>query len=535
MNKKTIIAGAAVLFTLTALLLIPYGKATAQTYWDAIFELGYDEVNQRQNAAAACQRLEKIFHLNTLVSDHLRIDKKLRLSMQNLPAGIQSGDVKYLYSDLSDLVAGSLWQGLEVRGRSNHNYYQLYLTRPAIENGLNPALRPYPGISYHQNHFGDLNLRVLIRPTQADTFRFITRGQLYLDDLPMQNLARVLNGMLKTLWQQASHRIVPPMDFLQNAHLNYQSRKLLYGMATDFPHLFKLVRRYVIIENLVSANLAHVDDTITVGLQGQFNRTAFVTDYPEIAKLLYKIEGMVLLRTQILDELGRQMGSFELDSERNCVKIKFRTFDGRLLPLHDNRHPEVPGGFSLIEEGRSRFQVVSDIHMRLLGLHFDIKGLQAVLEYTNSGNRLYLKASLKQPPQTIAVSGRMFGVLPVWLVDLFIPSNVENITTRFFDTLARSNRGQGAEFELASLPQRAKKNSLWLHSDAEVVSNGTLKLGLNFQRAIAVDRHKLFTQIRALRKQLWYAFYRDYKVQVSRLRQPLEATDRRAVLSSSAL
>lgn len=107
MGKKTIIYGTAVLFFLAGLLLVFVANANAQTYWDAIFEIGFDAVHQRVNPAVARDRLEKIFHLNTLISDHLRIEQKLRSRIQDLHSGIQFRDARDLYNDIPETVAGS--------------------------------------------------------------------------------------------------------------------------------------------------------------------------------------------------------------------------------------------------------------------------------------------------------------------------------------------------------------------------------------------------------------------------------------------
>ena len=133
------------------------------------------------------------------------------------------------------------------------------------------------------------------------------------------------------------------------------------------------------------------------------------------------------------------------------------------------------------------------------------------VEYANGQDGLRLKASMRQSPRAVAISGRVLGVFPVWLVDLLIPSNVEEITVNFLETLVKSNGGQGAELELGSPPPQPRNNSLWLRADAEIASNGTLKLGSHFQRAMAVDLQKLLSQASAFRKRLWHAFYLDYR------------------------
>jgi hypothetical protein len=507
MNRSVI----AVLFLIAGLLLIPVGSTPAQTYWDAIFEIGFDSMNQRVNPVLARDRLDRIFRLNSLVTDHLIINEKLGSKVQNMQSRTTSMDAKDLYDDMPHAVAGSQWQSLGIRGTSNPDSYQLDLTKPEITKRVSSSTRVQTGTSDHQHRFGDMDIRTSIRPTEKNAFRFVTHGQLYLDDLPADNLARVLNGMLKTLWVQASNDMDPPLDFFENSALNQQSKKVLYGIATEFPNLCGLLRQYVDIDAVIPTNLEPIAEDVMFDLKGRLNRDALVTDYPEMAKLLHMFEGMASIRSRVFDVHNGRLLTLQIDFQRNLANIQFRTFNGRLFPMRSTRESEAYSGFRLIDTKATRFKVISDIHISMVGLHFDIEGLQMAIEYANGEDGLRLKASMKQSPRAVVISGRVLGVFPVWLVDLLIPSNVEEITVNFLETLAKSNGGQGAEVELGSPPPLPSNNSLWLRADAEIVSNGTLKLGSHFQRAMAVDLQKFLSQASAFRKRLWHAFYQDYR------------------------
>ena len=150
-DKKTNRSNIAVLLFIAGLLLIPVNDAPAQTYWDAIFEIGFDSMNQRVNPVLACDRLDRIFRLNTLVTDHLIIDEKLRSKIQNMQSRTTSMDAKDLYDDMSSAVAGSQWQTLGVRGTSSPDSHQLDLAKPEIKKGISSSSRVQTGTSDHQH------------------------------------------------------------------------------------------------------------------------------------------------------------------------------------------------------------------------------------------------------------------------------------------------------------------------------------------------------------------------------------------------
>ncbi|MGB5747839.1 MAG: hypothetical protein WBM69_12700 [Desulfobacterales bacterium] len=58
------------------------------------------------------------------------------------------------------------------------------------------------------------------------------------------------------------------------------------------------------------------------------------------------------------------------------------------------------------------------------------------MEYYPGNQDVSLKVCLLQPPDTVEVGGRAFGILPLWLIDILIPSHVEKITSDFFQGLS---------------------------------------------------------------------------------------------------
>ena len=140
-----------------------------------------------------------------------------------------------------------------------------------------------------------------------------------------------------------------------------------------------------------------------------------------------------------------------------------------------------------------------------------IDTLPVVLNYRHSDGGPYFKARLVQPPQKIEVSGSVYGVIPIWMVDLMIPSNVQEIMNDFFQILATGNDGKGSSVRICSFPEQAAKQSFLLNTDAEVLANGTLKLGFNLQRKFFAMPPELQVEIRAFKKQLWDALYHDFQ------------------------
>ena len=102
------------------------------------------------------------------------------------------------------------------------------------------------------------------------------------------------------------------------------------------------------------------------------------------------------------------------------------------------------------------------------------------------------------------------GFLPIWLIDFFIPSNIEDMTRQFFQTLATGNNGDGVAMYFGSIPAKSSKKALRFLTDAEVLSNGTMKFAHNLQRKMVREENELVEDIKLFEQQLWKAFYLDF-------------------------
>ena len=293
---------------------------------------------------------------------------------------------------------------------------------------------------------------------------------------------RVINGMLTTTWAYAAGAENLPMAIRKEYALDRQSARILNGISNDLPGFFRIASQYCDIEKLVSTNIKNAGDSLAFDIKLRLDREAFSMHYPEFGKLLKKWREIVNFKARIFDKQDRLMGMVELDSTNNLVTMQFRMLSDRFIPLHDNGILKINSGFSLTGAGPTQLKVLCDIHLNIVGMQLKIDALPVVLDYRHNDGGPYLKASLVQAPQKIEAGGSLYGVIPVWMVDLMIPSNVQEVMDSFFQTLAMGNDGNGSMIRIDSIPEQASKQSFLLNTDAEVLANGTIKLGFNLQR-----------------------------------------------------
>ena len=492
-------------------LLIPICDLSAQSYWDAIFELGYEPITQKADHALACRRIEDIHRFRELISDNLTADRDLLIKLRDLDSRITSLDVANVYDFLPYSDADGVWRAIGVRGQSDFNAYRLNVVDPDIEEWLNSSTDDGTGIAGSQHHFGDIGLGIFIRPLRKDTFKFLTEARLYLDDIPAANVMRVINGMLTITWAYAAGAANLPTEIIEENALNRQGIKILNGISNDFPDFFRVTSQYCHIENIVSSNNKNAENSLAFNIRARLNREALSIHYPEVGKLLEKWREIVKFKAHIFDNHGQLMGMVDLDSINNLFTLQFRIRNDRFIPMHDKEILKTNNGFSLTGAGFTQFKIVCDIHLNIVGMQLTIDTLPVILDYRHSDGGPDLKARLAQVPRKIEAGGSVYGVIPVWMVDLLIPSNVQEIMNSFFQTLAMGNDGNGSMIRIYSFPEQTSKQSFLLHTDAAVLANGTLKLGFNLQRKFFALPPEFLVEIRAFKKQLWNALYHDFQ------------------------
>ena len=495
---------------LVLLLLTLPGNTSAESYWDAVFELGFDPKIQQVDRKLACNRIEKIFQLNALISDNLVIDEKLPVTPGQLQSRMTSLDVGNLHGLLPYSDSESQWRGVGIRGQSHVTSYNLSIIDPEIKEWLQSWKKGHPAKWAAAEHFGDIALRSIVRPSPNDTYRFVTEGQLNLGDLPAINLTRVIDSALIALWRQASGSVDPPGHLLAELPLDEHSKQMVIGFARDFPNLFKEIDPYIIIERIVSPNSLRGNAGVLFDLKSRFNADAFANDYPEFGKLIKKMRGAIHMRAQAFDDTGQPLAVIEVDSIKNLLNVQFLTANGHLFPLSQNVQYKMADGFNFIDKGISQFHIKCDVQINIVGLRSSIEGLKFAFEYLNKDQGPAIKVNFSETPKAVVAGGHAFGFLPVWFIDILIPSNVENLTSHFLRTLANSSEGLGAKIEFGSFQGESAKNNLYLFTEADVLANGIIKLGFNLQRQMQIDQEKIAAEIRKFRKIIWTALYQDY-------------------------
>jgi len=482
----------------------------AQSYWDAVFEIGFNPETQEIDSSVACQQIERLIKFRNAVHERPAFDKKLDNEIREVESRISSLDAGNLYDQLPYTDRNHVWRGIGIHGGIDDDHYRLSIINPGIDKWVNSFPRDIPELWGPQKRFGDFGLRAFIRPVTENTFRVATEGQMRIDDLNSANMVRIIEQLVNVACLLAKEGVDPSGEFTKGRSLDDQSLKVIYGLARDFPRFFAIFNQYFTIENVVSKETNDSSGPIPFDIVIRINVNAFKKDYPYLGKLIGRLKGMLNYQTILFDAQNRPIGTMAFDGDNYRFSLRFRTQRGRFLVLAENSNEGKATGVDITDPGNQRFHAVHTFRLNIVGLHLNIDALKINLDYMYNDNGANVAAELRQSPEKVDAEGLVMGFLPIWLIDLFIPSNIEDMTREFFQVLASGNNGEGLSIMIGSIPEESLKGILWLLTDAEVLSNGILRFAFNIQRNMVEEKDKLFEDIRVFTQQLWKAFYLDF-------------------------
>ena len=482
----------------------------AQNYWDAIFEIGFNPETRETDSTVACQQIERLIKFRNAVHERPVFDKKLDSEIREVESRISSLDAGNLYYQLPYTDRNDVWRGIGIHGGIDDDHYQLGIIDPNIDEWVDFFPRDTPELWGLQKRFGDFGLRAFIRPVTENTFRVATEGQMLIDDLNSANMIRIIEQLVNVAWLHAKDGVKPSGEFFKGSTLDDQSLKVIYGLARDFPRFFAIFNQYFTIENVVSKETNESTGPITFDIVIRINVDVFKKDYPHLGKLIVRLNGMLNYQAILFDAQNRPIGSMAFDGDNYLFSLRFRTQRGRFLALTEDSNKGKATGVDITDPGNQKFYSVYTFRLNIVGLELNIDALKINLDYAYSDNGAKVTAELQHSPEKVDTKGLILGFLPIWLIDLFIPSNIEDMTREFFQILASGNEGEGLSMMIGSIPEESLEGFLWFLTDAEVLSNGTLKFAFNLQRNMIKEQDKLFEDIRVFTQQLWKAFYLDF-------------------------
>jgi hypothetical protein len=392
------------------------------------------------DTGTAVSRLDSVVHaLSAAIHNH-EIDAFTQAFIDGVLDELENFDLNGLYELLPDERDGG--RELNVKGVLSGNRYLIGRAEPKSPyfvsmNGPRSGLADMSLFVHaeqretkaHDNLFlhgsaglgvGPLSFRALAE-AQRELLRMVTTGTPTAQGEPLAKSGLAREAVRET-----------------NPGLGDEDLDALALLFDAYP---KLARALTVLGRVEDVRTKQQDGYyhITTRLRAEPKRMA--ARYPALAKHATKLKDVLHATARLVDGRGRNLVRASVDSEELRASVELYVRDGLVLPFDDNRvyedEPVDPLANTL-----QHARVLVNARVNMLGIVVHAKSLRMDADIEAHDSYVSVDARMNTVPN-LKVEGRALGMFAPGFLDLFIPSNIQEISEEFFRVLAKGNDKKG--------------------------------------------------------------------------------------------
>jgi hypothetical protein len=386
--------------------------------------------------------------------ENYRFEDQLNYSYEQLYQVMRSGDIDKVHQQLFENPENPARRLFRFYGVPQDKEYTFYLGKQTPRS------------------LGETQFQVYLEKLNAQTFLLESTFEVFLKQGPLA-FPQVLDRFAANLLQPAQG-LVYQRTYQNTQSLDRLDYETLWRLKHSYPYLYPLLQRYVFFHSLLGPLR---DIPQIVDLQASPNWKNLEKDYPVLIPWFKRFQRFIDSHITLKNKEEETLVYFNINSQKSQSRALFALDQEGLVPV---KHFESIGpqyGFQL--QKLQDFEFFSDfvIEAHIFGLHLTVDQLRAKLKLQLSPT--YGKVSYELLPQVrVRAEGSLFGWVPKSLINVLIPSNLEEILRNFVEEMIRDGGTQGY-LEVQAVPD----GFLWkTHSRQKFLNNGFLQFAAHFVR-----------------------------------------------------
>jgi hypothetical protein len=325
-----------------------------------------------------------------------------------------------------------------------------------------------------------------------------------------RNALMFAEGILKVIDPVNIGKFRAPESSLYD-NIEGESRRVINEFHRSFPKTSELFNRYSVIRSFLEIkrhkNIAYTRLALRYGYHIQ-NLEA---DLPEMAKSLKSIEGLYRITMTIKNIDRHTIMVIVFDSREDALSLEFFTRRGSIIPFDEQGNPLFSEAITLTSLKDITYYATLNMLHDVHGLKFATESVVVQFRYQNTPARGLWTMKLEDVSRT-RISGSYYHIIPGWLIDFFIPNNMEQMIYDLSRVMLKGNDGLGSMITFAWDRQDPKNIILNFTAASEFMNNYFLKYGLGVWSKKTISNDTLIRESRTLMSKFLDAFMADFKI-----------------------
>lgn len=390
------------------------------------------------------------------------LDAQTRAFFEFWQQSLRRFDLQALYHSPYLAASPNGFHAATFHGRAARDRYALRLNGPTADDADATA------------HLGNLGAAFGLKQKKAplkgkNAFEASIGGQIAMKQFTHGAVAAWIDGMQRVIDPENIARLDAPRSDLFEG-VRGAARKPIDDYCRLFPAQTRFFDQYVLLPAFIAPEIRDGQPYTRVEVTLSPRLPAFEREFKHLHHYFTKVKGVVGMSLNLKTLDGLTITRFELDTRTQTFHWRFNTRAGKLLPFDDAGAPDFSREFSLNEIDHYQMIAVASGWIDLYGVHVNSGEARTRIDYHRlpQGARFDLQVLEIPTPQ---IGGRALGIVPLFVVDVIIPSNIEELAQQFVTVLSKGNNGEGSWMRIDWDESRPADAVMRLQARTELLDN----------------------------------------------------------------
>ncbi|MCB1157927.1 MAG: hypothetical protein H7A25_02825 [Leptospiraceae bacterium] len=249
------------------------------------------------------------------------------------------------------------------------------------------------------------------------------------------------------------------------------SIRILGDFENSYSNLSSFLNQYVSLKSLLFTG---PEKSTGINIKGNLRLPFIRRDFPYMGDYLDDLESLGSVHITLYNQQRHKLLSFSLFSENLEFNCRLYTLEGKVIPFSKTKL-YLAEAFLPTQLKQYVFQIHISFQINVYGLYFKNNKVLVNANFSDKSENGKLSFKLQNIAPT-QVSGGFSHIVPAWLIDMFIPGNIEELIQHFTETMVRANSGTGSFVHLGF----TKKDSFLfrIQAESEFLNNFLVRFGL---------------------------------------------------------
>lgn len=395
--------------------------------------------------------------------------------------------------------AGDGFRGVTIEGRNREESYTVDLVTPG--EGRNGPSRPWDYDTVYALKKNDRSL------AGGRSFVVSVRSRTATGSYSHRNGMAFVCGLLRVIDPHNIGRLnARECGLFKN--LEGESRRVVNEFHRSFPRVSRFFDRYTVMRSLVSVHTHEGVPYTRCEMRYGYRMNVLKDEYPRLEKAFRDIRGLYLITMDFRLHSGDTILTLVFDSREDVLGCTFYTRNGRFVPFDASGRPLFTREIAPESLKDISYHAVMDMVHNVHGLKFTTNGTIIRFTYRDAPKKGTVAVRIEEVGKT-NISGRFYNVLPPWLIDLFVPDNMEQLIADVSRVMAAAHDGRGTSVILEWDTGDPAGVTLDFSAVSEFVDNYFIRYGLRVWSKKMLADESFTTEARMITGRLLEALRKD--------------------------